>query len=183
MFPRLRRADPHPWGLAEPSLDPVALSEASWDRHGPIDITLVYGDPLDVPAPLVEVTTRLPDSSGDAGAPEEALAHLAHWDEAVARRDWLAFCRQPRSEPPGPVSFSDAHLVLRQEPQLVTVLRFRQYQAARFADGGTTGLIASRHYPLDQLTLAPVPAIEPYLVGSTAFARRAARHGFALGRH
>ncbi len=42
MFPWLRRADPHPWGLAEPSLDPVALREASWDRHGPIDITLAW---------------------------------------------------------------------------------------------------------------------------------------------
>ena len=182
-FPRLRRADPHPWGLAAPPLDPVALSEASWDRHGPIDITLVYGDPLEVSAPLVEVTTRLPGSSGDAGAPEEALAHLAHWDAAVARRDWLALYRQPRSEPPGPVSFSDAHLVLGQEPRPVSVLAFRHYQAARFADAAATGMIASRHCPLDQLALAPVPAIEPYLAGATAFARRAARHGFALGRH
>jgi hypothetical protein len=183
MFPWLRRADPHPWGLAEPSLDPVALREASWDLHGPIDITLVYGDPLEVSAPLVEVTTRLPGRSGDAGAPEEALAHLAHWDAAVARRDFLALCRQPRPDPPGPVGFSDAHLVLGQEPRPVSVLPFRHYQAARFADAATTGMIASRHCPLDQLTLAPVPAIEPYLVGYTAFWQRAARHGFTLGRY
>ena len=183
MFPWLRRGDPHPWGLAEPSLEPVALSEASWDRHGPIDITLVYGDPLEVSAPLVEVTTRLPGRSGDAGAPEEALAHLAHWDAAVARRDWLALYRQPRPDPPGPVGFSDAHLVLGQEPYPVSVLSFRHYQAARFADAATTGMIASRRCPLDQLSLAPVPAIEPYLAGYTAFCRRAARHGFALGRY
>ena len=65
----------------------------------------------------------------------------------------------------------------------MSVLSFRHYQAARFADAATTGIIASRHCPLDQLTLAPVPAIESYLAGSTAFWRRAARHGFALGRH
>ena len=183
MFPWLRRADPHPWGLAEPSPGPVALREASWDRRGPIEITLVYGDPLEVSAPLVEVTTGLPGRGGDAGAPEEALAHLAHWDAAVARRDFLALYRQPRSDPPGPVGFSDAHLVLGQEPHPVSVLSFRHYQAARFADAATTGLIASRHCPLDQLTLAPVPAIEPYLAGWTAFWRRAARHGFALGRY
>ena len=183
MFPWLRRGDPHPWGLAEPSPGPVALGEASWDRHGPIDITLVYGDPLEVSAPLVEVTTRLPGRSGDAGAPEEALAHLAHWDAAVARRDWLALYRQPRPDPPGPVGFSDAQLVLGQEPYPVSVLSFRHYQAARFADAATTGMIASRRCPLDQLSLAPVPAIEPYLAGYTAFCWRAARHGFALGRY
>lgn len=64
----------------------------------------------------------------------------------------------------------------------MSVLWFRHYQAARFADAATTGIIASRHCPLDQLTLAPVPAIEPYLAGCTAFWRRAAWHGFALGR-
>ena len=78
---------------------------------------------------------------------------------AVARRDWLALYRQPRSDPPGPVGFSDAHLVLGQEPHPVSVLLFRHYQAARFADAATTGMIPSRHCPLDQLTLAPVPAI------------------------
>jgi len=91
--------------------------------------------------------------------------------------------RQPRSDPPGPVGFGDVHLVLGQEPHPVSVLSFRHYQAARFADAATTGMIASRHCPLDQLTLAPVSAIEPYLAGGTAFQRRAARHGFALGRH
>ena len=127
--------------------------------------------------------TGLPGRGGDAGAPEEALAHLAHWDAAVARRDFLALYRQPRPEPPGPAGFSDVHLVLGHEPHLVSVLSFRHYQAARFADAAATGLIASRHCPLDQLTLAPVPAIEPYLAGCTAFWRRAARHGFALGRY
>lgn len=96
MFPWLRRADTHPWGLAGPSLDPVALREASRDRRGPIEITLAYGDPLEVSAPLVEVRTALPGRGGDAGAPQEALAHLAHWDAAVARRDFLALYRQPR---------------------------------------------------------------------------------------
>ena len=145
MFPWLRRADPHPWGLAEPPLNPAALREASWDRRGPIEITLAYGDPLEVSAPLVEVMTALPGRGGEAGAPEEALAHLAHWDAAVARRDFLALYRQPRPDPPGPVGFSDAHLVLGQEPHLVSVLSFRHYHAARFADASTTGMIASRH--------------------------------------
>jgi hypothetical protein len=175
-FPRLRRADPHPWGLAAPWLDPVMLGGETWDRHGLIDITLVYGDPLQVSAPLVEITTRLPGSTGDAGAPHEALAHLAHRDAAVQRRDWLAVDGQPGPDPPGPVVFSDAHLLLGGEPRPVSVLSLRHYQAAQFTDATTAGTIASRHCPLDQLTLAPVPAIEPYLAGYTRFLRRMGQH-------
>ena len=182
VFPRIRRAGPHPWGLAEPSLDPVMLGEHSWDRHGLITIGLVYGDPLEVSAPLVAVTTRLPGRSGDAGAPEEALAQLADIDAAVVRRNWLAPAFQAQPSPVGPVDFGDAHLVLGDEPHPVSVLSFRHYQAAQFADAATAGIIASRHYPLDQLTLAPVPAIEPYLAGSTAFLPRA-RNWFTGGRY
>jgi hypothetical protein len=176
-FPRLRRAGPHPWGLATPSLDPVVLGGESWDRHGLIDITLVYGDPLEVSAPLVEITTRLPGRTGDTGAPHEALAHLAHRDAAVQRRDWLALDGEPTADPPGPVLFSDAHLLLGGQPHPVNVLTLRPYQAAQFTDATTTaGTIASRHCPLDQLTLAPVPAIEPYLAGYTRFLRRMGQH-------
>jgi hypothetical protein len=181
-FPRIRRADPHPWGLAEPSLNPVMLAGHSWaPGHGFITITLAYGDPLDVSAPLVEVTTRLPGRSGDAGAPEEALAHLADKDAAVVRRNWLAAAFQAQPPPVGPVDVSDGHLLLGHEPHPVSVLSFGHYQAARFADAATAGIIASRHCPLDQLTLAPVPAIEPYLAGYPAYLRRA-RHWFARGR-
>ncbi len=78
----------------------------------------------------------------------------------------------------GPVGFSDAHLVLGQEPHPVSVLSFRHYQAARFADAATTGLIASRHCPLDQLTLAPVSServADPRRAGSGCHVRTAAR--------
>jgi hypothetical protein len=181
-FPRLRRADPHPWGLAAPWLDPVMLGGESWDRHGLIDITLVYGDPLQVSAPLVEITTRLPGRTGDAGAPHEALAHLAHRDAAARRRDWLAVDGEPGPDPPGPVVFSDAHLLLGGEPRPVSVLSMRHYQAAQFTDTTTAATIASRHCPLDQLTLAPVPAIEPYLAGYTRFLRRMGQHTRASPR-
>jgi hypothetical protein len=175
-FPRLRRADPHPWGLATPSLDPVMLGGESWDRHGLLDITLVYGDPLEVSAPLVEITTRLPGRTGDAVAPPEALAHLAHRDAAVQRRDWLALDGEPTADPPGPVVFSGAHLLLGGEPRPVSVLSLRHYQAAQFTDATTAATIASRRCPLDQLTLGPVPAIEPYLAGYTRFLRRMGQH-------
>ena len=65
--------------------------------EGAETLDLVYGDPLEASAPLVEVATGLPGRGGNAGAPEEALAHLAHWDAAAARRDFLALYCQPRS--------------------------------------------------------------------------------------
>jgi hypothetical protein len=175
-FPLLRRTNPHPWGLAAPSLDPVMLAEEGWDRHGLIRITLSYGDPLEPSAPLVEITTRLPGRTGYLRTPQEALARLAHRDAAVERRDWLAFDDDQAPDPPGPADVGDAHLVLGHEPCPVTVLSWRHYQAAGFADATTAGVIASRHCPLGQLTLAPVPAIESYLTGHTDFLRRLARH-------
>ncbi len=151
------------------------LGGESWDRHGMIDITLVYGDPLPVSAPLVEITTCLPGRTGDAGAPHEALAHLAHRDAAMQRRDWLAFDGEPAADPPGPVVFSGAHLLLGGEPHPVSVLTLRPYQAAQFTDATTAATCVSRHRPLDQLTLEPVPAIEPYLAGYTRL-RRMGQH-------
>ena len=43
----------------------------------------------------MEITTRLP------GAPQEAIAHLAHRDAAVQRRDWLAIEGEPAADPRG----------------------------------------------------------------------------------
>jgi hypothetical protein len=64
----------------------------------------------------------------------------------------------------------------------VSVLSMRHYQAAQFTDTTTAATIASRHCPLDQLTLAPVPAIEPYLAGYTRFLRRMGQHARASPR-
>jgi len=103
-FPRPRRADPHPFGFAAPRLDPFLLGGESLDRRGLIDVTLVYGDPLDVSARL-----DLPARQDRARrSPEEALARLPHRDAAVERRGWLAFNSEPASDPERPVAFSDA---------------------------------------------------------------------------
>jgi hypothetical protein len=174
-FPRLRRADPHPLGLTAPPLQPVMLGGETWDSHGLIDITLSYGDPLDISAPLVEITTRLPGRTDDA-APEQQLARLAHRDMAVRRGNWLAFDDEPASDPYGPVAFSDAVIAINGEPCAVSVLSCRHYQAARFAQASSAGTIASRHCPFDRLNLTTVPSIEPYLTGYTEFIKRMGRH-------
>lgn len=58
----------------------------------------------------------------------------------------------------------------------VTVLSFGTYQAASFVSNGMAGTVASRHCAINQLCLARVPAIEPYLDGYRAFLLRMARH-------
>ncbi|MBV9379357.1 MAG: hypothetical protein JO242_01625 [Streptosporangiaceae bacterium] len=58
----------------------------------------------------------------------------------------------------------------------MTALSDRHYQAAGFACGGMTGTIATRHCPLDQLSVGRVTAIDPYLDGYLAFLQRLARH-------
>jgi hypothetical protein len=172
-FGRLRRADPLPLGLASPLLRPVMLGGESWDRDGLLEVTLVHGDPANSAAPLVEVTTQLAGTF-DAAA-EQVLADLAHRDAAAGRGDWLDYDDHAAADPAGPVTFSDASIFLEGQPNAVTVLSYRQYQAAVFAGGGMAGTVGSRHCPLDQLRLARVPSIEPYLAGYTAFLSQMAR--------
>ena len=184
-FPRLRRADLHPLGLSAPTLRPVMLSDDSWDGNGLIDITLAYGDPLDLSAPLVEVTTGLPDRIGgfQPPPPHQALTRLAHRDAAVEQHDvrGLEFDpEEPESDPGGPVTFHDAQVMVSGEPYQIQVLSHLHYQAARFVHDSTMTIIVARHHPLDTLELAPIPSIDPYLTGYTDFCRRMARHGWHI---
>ena len=173
-FPRLRRADPPPVGLASPPLRPLMLGGESWDRHGLLDVTLVDGDPLDDSASLVEITTHFRNLIDLA--PGQALGGLAHRDAAVRRGNWRAMDDDTGADPPGPVAFSDGDIVIEGERCAVTVLTLGTYQAASFTRNGLAATVASRHCRINQLSLARVPAIEPYLDGYRAFLLRMARH-------
>jgi hypothetical protein len=173
-FPRLRRADPPPVGLAFPLLRPLMLGGESWDRQGLLDATLIHGDPLDDSAPLVEITTCFQDLNDLA--PEQALGGLAHRDEAIRRGDWRSVDNDAGADPPGPVTFSEADIIIEGKRCAVTVLTFGTYQAACFVSNGVAGTLASRHFAINQIILAWVPAVEPYLDGYRAFLLRMARH-------
>jgi hypothetical protein len=80
------------------------------------------------------------------------------------------------ADPAAPVTFSDTHIRLGGKTTAVTALSDRHYQAAGFAGEGMAGTVATRHCPLDQLSIAPVAAIDPYLDGYLAFLQRLARH-------
>lgn len=175
-FRRLRRADPLPLGLSSPALHPLMLGGESWDRRGLLHISLNHGHQLDDSAPLVEITTRYRELT--ELPPEQALGEMAHNDVALRRGDWAdwrAWSRGMRDdtdpETPGPVTFSDASILVEGERCAVTVLAHGDYQAASFAHNGISGTVASRHCPIDQLSLARVPAIDPYLDEYLAFLR------------
>ena len=175
-FRRLRRADPAPLGLASPPLRPLMLGGEGWDRHGLLHVTLEHGDPLDDSAPLVEITTRYRDLTDLA--PDQALGELAHNDAAIRRGDWRdwrfwlgAMRDDTEADPPGPVTFSDADILIEGERCTVTVLTHGGYQAASFTRNGIAGTVASRHCAIDQLSLARVPTIDPYLDEYMAFLR------------
>jgi hypothetical protein len=172
-FRRLRRADPPPLGLVSPPLHPVMLGGEAWDHHGLLEVTLVHGDPLDTATPLAEITTSM--RGGADLAPEQALAGLIHRDTAAARGDWAAYDDGAAADLAGPVTFSDTHIRLGGKTAAVTALSDRHYRAAGFAGEGMTGTIATRHCPLDRLSVAPVTAIDPYLDGYLAFLQRLAR--------
>ena len=165
-FPRLRRADPPPIGLVFPPLHPVMLGGESWDRDGLLDVTLVHGETLDDSVPLVETTTRFRDLTDLP--PEQALGGLADRDAAVRRGDWRAVDHDTGADPPGPVTFSDADIIIEGERCAGTVLTSGTYQAASSACNGIAGTVAARHCAINQLSLARVPAIERYLDGHAA---------------
>src|SRR6266516_1359265 len=75
-FLLLRHADPHPWGLAAPSLDPVMLAGHSWDLRGLTTITLACGDPLEASAPLVEIPPACPAGPGMSTPPRKRRSRI-----------------------------------------------------------------------------------------------------------
>jgi len=73
------------------------------------------------------------------------------------------------------VTFSDAYILVEGEGCAVTVLAVGDYQAASFARNGMAGTVASRHCAINHLSLARVPAIDPYLDRYIAFLRQMPR--------
>jgi hypothetical protein len=182
-FPKLRRADPHPLGLSDSALRPTLVVEDNWDGMNLIDITLSYGDPLDLSAPLVAVTTSLPDKMWFTPlSPGKALARLVQLDEAIERHDVrrMGFDDELESEPYGTVILNGTQVMVSSEPYQIQVLSYLHYQAAQFVHDSAMTTITARHHSLGGLELGPIPSIDPYLAGHTAFVRRVAQHGWHI---
>jgi SPFH domain/Band 7 family protein len=121
-----------------------------------------------------ELRRVIDEPTGGAVGGSGSSGWISRTSRCPRDRDWLDYDDQAAADPAGPVTFSDAHIFLQGQLSAVTVLSCRHYQVASFPHAGMAGTIGSRHCPLDQLSLARVPAIDPYLAGYTAFLQRMA---------
>jgi hypothetical protein len=88
-FSVLRRARPHPVGLAVPTVRPAMLSSASHDGGQDFtSIVLCYGRPLAVAGPFTEVQTCFSERDCHLPALEETITRAKLRDDAWARQDW-----------------------------------------------------------------------------------------------
>jgi hypothetical protein len=162
------------YGLAAPSLRPMALGKCvrsgrTWESVG-----LTYGNGVALVGPWVMVTSTI----GHVREPEAALfdtidaevARIADQDpEAALFRaidaEHARVADQDEEEPAEPPAYAGAELTVGDRPVCAVVARHGNVLAARLAVGPVTVTIVSRGVELEQLRLVVVGDLEPYLRG------------------
>jgi hypothetical protein len=192
---RLRRLSPRPFGLMQETASwlPVAFGSASWKAGiasavraavtrvpvPPASMTLRFGWPSDVAAPLVEVTTHWdgqswndPDVPGhQPGACE--LGAAEHRDDAIGRQDRSVDPCYDQPGPDGPFEHGQLAIAVSGREQTVPVLRYRHYQAFSFQATKTIVTVLSRHPRAGLPRFEQVTDMEPYIAGWLARMKRA----------
>jgi hypothetical protein len=185
---RLRRMTSRPFGLTtadtavmlgdESSSTGLAAEIRAAVTHAPVRldcISLLYGDYLDLAAPLVEVITRWDDGTRrdgprPGGLPPYAreLGAAAHRDEAIARGDWTLAGGD--AEPArGPFGTGAIDIVISGAPSRVAAVSFRHYLALSFTAQDAEVTVISRQ-PLPELPrFDPVTDLQPFCTGWTRF--------------
>jgi hypothetical protein len=187
---RLRRITSRPFGLTA-SGTAVMLGDESSSAglvaeiraaltHGPVQldsISLLYGDCLDLSAPLVEVITRWDagprrgDRPPAGGFPPYAreLGRAAHRDEAIARGDWVATAGHDAEPAHGPFEPGRIDIVISGTPAQAATVSFGRYQALSFPAPDAEVTVISRH-PLPSLPrFDPVTDLGPFCSGWATF--------------
>lgn len=154
------------YGLAAPSLRPMALGELVRSDHEWESIGLSYGNWAVPAGPWVMVTSSI----GYAREPEAALFRAIDAEHA-------RIAGQDEEEPAEPPAYARADLTVGDRPVSAVVARHGSVLAARLAVGPVTVTIVSRGVELDQLRLVAVNDLEPYLRG------RGEMIGQAVERH
>jgi hypothetical protein len=147
--------------------------------HAPVrldSISLLYGDYLDLSAPLVEVITRWAGSTrrgdrrpaGNLPPYARELGSAAHRDEAIARGDWTL--EGGDAEPAdGPFDPGTSDIVISGTPTRVAAVSFRHYLALSFTAQDAEVTVISRH-PLPGLPhFDPVTDLQPFCSGWATF--------------
>ena len=187
---RLRRMTSRPFGLTvagtavmlgdESSSMGLAGEIRAAVTHDPVSldsISLLYGDCLDLSAPLVEVITRW-DGRSRRGDPlptddlppyARELGCAAHRDEAIARGEWVTLAGGNAKPAYGPFDPGSIDIIISGTLSRVAAVSFRHFMALSFTaqDGEVT--VISR-YPLPELPrFDPVTDLQPFCSGWARF--------------
>jgi len=139
-------------------------------------ISLLYGDCLDLSAPLVEIITRWDGSTqrggrlpaGDLQPYARELGSAAHRDEAIARGDWTLAGGDAKPAD-GPFDASSIDIFISGTPSRVAAVSFRHYLALSFTAQDAEVTVISRH-PLPELPrFHPVTDLQPFCSGWARF--------------
>lgn len=184
---RLRRISPKPFGLtADPQRPPLMLGDESSSTgmiaearaaltgsRVPLDkLSLLYGNYLDLSAPLVEVTTHW-DGSGwltapvPPGYPEGAweLGQAERRDAALASGNLRAMLSPERYLAEGPFTRGTTEIVVSGDASQVATVSYRDYTAFSFTAQGLTVTVVSRHPLPPSPRFDVVTDLEPFFEG------------------
>jgi hypothetical protein len=182
---RLRRSTAQPFGLTGTD-GPVMLGDESSSTgliaeigaaltHAPVtldSISLLYGDCLDLSAPLVEVITRWDRSQRVADdLPQFAreLGRAARRDEAIAREDWKAIGGHWAKPADGPFVPGSADIIVSGNRSQVPTVSYRHYLTLSFQAEDVAVTVVGRHPLPDLPCFDMVTNLEPFCSGWVRF--------------
>jgi len=183
---RLRRSTAQPFGLTGAD-GPVMLGDESSSTgliaeiraaltHAPVtldSISLLYGDHLDLSAPLVEVSTRWDGTSqrgaGDLPLAARELGRAARRDEAIAREDWKAIGGHWGEPAAGPFVPGSTDITVNGNRSQVHTVSYRHYQTLSFQAEDAAVTVVSRHPLPDLPCFDLVTSLEPFCSGWARF--------------
>lgn len=176
-FSKLRRVDPHPFGLAiAPSLMPVMLWSDEWGP-GLTGVSLSYGRPLAVCGQLIEVATCFSEPDCELPSLEEAIVRAERRDAAWARGDWENAPEMSGPEhfeipaPPSGFDRQEHPVTAAGQERVVAVVSRRGYEALRFRHDSMVVTAVARLGFAGMPPFELVDDLEPYLAGYTRFVR------------
>jgi hypothetical protein len=150
--------------------------------HAPVTldgISLLYGDCLDLSAPLVEVSTRWDGRSqrraGDLPQFARELGRAARRDEAIAREDWKAIGGHWGEPAAGPFVPGSADIIVSGTRSQVPTVSYQHYLTLSFKAEDAAVTVVSRHPLPDLPCFDLVTSLEPFCSGWVRFTEQGYR--------
>jgi hypothetical protein len=97
-------------------------------------MSLTYGNPTDLAATFIEITTDFTPEHEDSSPLEYVLGEADNTDAALARGD-PGMARPLLEEPAGPFSHATTEILVEGEPRTVATMTYRHHHAFRGSVG------------------------------------------------